>query len=316
MDTSMPVHAWAVDRLPRQDGKRFVVTGATAGIGYFIAEQLASAGAEVILAARAAERAERARQAITARIPDARLAHLSLDLADLASVRRAAETLNQQGPLNGAILNAGMLAQDDRTETPDGHELVYGTNHLGHFTLAALIYPALARGQGRLVAMGSVAARRATLDFDNLQSTAAPYRGFDTYKRSKLAQMIFAFELDRRLTAAHSPVTSIVAHPGGALDGLTPSRPPMHTPTFAARLRVLPLAPLAQGKDHAAWPAIRALLDPTASGGQLWAPRLPRSKGRPVLETPTAVMTDPATGSRLWDASVETTGTPWPSFSS
>lgn len=306
--------SWDVDHLPPQHGKRLLVTGASSGIGYFVAEQLASTGAEIILATRDTGKTELAQTSIGERIPGAQLQHLPLDLADLGSVRDAAEAVNELGPLDGAILNAGLLAQDSRRETPDGHELVYGTNHLGHFLLAALIYPALALGQGRLITMGSVAARRANLDLENLESTATPYRGFDTYKRSKLAQMVFAFELDRRLREAHSPVASIVAHPGGALDGLTPPRPPMFTPTAGTRLRALPLAPLVQGKDAAARPAVRALLDSAAAGGQLWGPRLARSKGHPALESPNAAMTDRSAARRLWELSELATATSWPSL--
>jgi NAD(P)-dependent dehydrogenase (short-subunit alcohol dehydrogenase family) len=302
---------WDVRRLPRQDGRRFLVTGATAGIGYFIAEQLAGAGAEVILAARGRARIDLARQAIIARIPDARLQSVTVDLGDLGSVRRTADRLNAQGPLHGAVLNAGLLARDARAETVDGHELLYGTNHLGHFALSALVFPVLAQGGGRLVTMGSVAARRGTVDLDDLESTAPPYRGFDTYRRSKLAQMMFAFELDRRLRAEGSPVVSLLAHPGGALDGLTPSRPPAFDRRTSSLVRAVPLAPVVQGKDHAAWPAIRALLDPEARGGQLWGPRVLRSKGRPALEKPTAAMTNSAAAQRLWEKSEDATGVRW-----
>ncbi len=310
----MSTTPWIVDRLPHQETKRFLVTGATSGIGYFIAEQLAGAGADVILAARSQMKIELAQEAITARIPTAPLQSVILDLGDLGSIRRAAHQLQRKGPLHGAVLNAGVLAQDPRTETADGHELVYGTNHLGHFALSALIYPALARDGARLVTVGSVAARRATLDLGNLESTMSPYRGFDTYKRSKLAQMIFAFELDRRLGATQSPVLSLVAHPGGALDGFTPNRPPALTHSRSSALRALPLFLVAQGKHEAAWPAVRALLDPDAEGGQLWGPRVLRSKGRPVLEKPSAAMTDVAVAQRLWAVSEQATGATWPTL--
>lgn len=302
---------WDVNRLPDQQGKRFLVTGASAGIGYFIAEQLSSSGAEVIIAGRSEAKLVMARQAMTARIPDARLSSVVLDLADLGSVRQVPEELNARGPLDGAVFNAGVLAQQARSETVDGHELVYGTNHLGHFALAALITPVLTQSGARIVTIGSLAARRISLDLNNLESTKAPYKGFDVYKRSKLAQTLFAFELDRRLRAAGSPLRSLVAHPGGALDGLTPNRPPVFTRTLASRVRALPLAPAVQGKDHAAWPAVRALLDPNADGGQLWGPRLLGFKGRPTRETPSSVMTDNATAGKLWAASEQATAVNW-----
>jgi NAD(P)-dependent dehydrogenase (short-subunit alcohol dehydrogenase family) len=300
---------WNVHRLPRQEGKVFVLTGGAGGIGYFVAEQLARTGAHVILAARDAARAGLAVRAIRTRVPASRLSSVGLDLGDLGSVHAAADVLSQQAQLDGAVLNAGLLDQDMRGVTADWHELVYGTDHLGHFALTALTYPALARASAsRLVTAGSVAARAASLNLDDLESSRAPYRGFDVYQKSKLAQMIFAFELDRRLRQAGSPLSSLVAHPGGALDGLTPNRPPLFARTRSDVLRALPLAAFVQGKNHAAWPAVRALLDPDAEGGQLWGPRFLRSKGVPVRERPTAAMTDPRTAERLWELSEKAVG--------
>ncbi|MGH1556557.1 SDR family NAD(P)-dependent oxidoreductase [Streptomyces sp. L7] len=137
--------AWNVHGLPPQNGRTYLVTGSTAGIGYFVAEQLAGTGATVVLGARDAGKAQLAMTAIRAHVPDARLRHLDLDLSSLGSIRTAALTLDQAGDLDGIVLNAGVLAQRQRRQTADGHELVYGTNHLGHFALAAQLYPALAR---------------------------------------------------------------------------------------------------------------------------------------------------------------------------
>jgi NAD(P)-dependent dehydrogenase (short-subunit alcohol dehydrogenase family) len=303
---------WDVRRPPGQDGKTFVVTGGTSGIGYFIAEQLIAAGAHVILAARSEAKAALAAAAMRARDPQARLSTVRLDLGDLSSVRAAADELSAAERLDGIVFNAGVLAGGARGATADGHESMYGTNHLGHFALGALIYPALARTDGsRIVTMGSVAARSARLNLDDLESSHGTYRAFDIYKRSKLAQMIFAFELDRRARQSGSSVSSLVAHPGGALDGLTPSRPPAFTRSAAGIARALPLAPVVQGKDHAAWAAVRALLDPAAQGGQLWGPRVFRSKGAPALERPTAAMTSRETAGRLWALSEEAAQVTW-----
>lgn len=279
---------WDVRDLPPQHGRAFLVTGGASGIGYFIAEQLAGAGATVILAGRDSARAELAERAIRARVPGASLRTLLLDLADLAAVRTAADDLSGSAErLDGLVLNAGLMSQPERRETVDGNELVFGTNYLGHFVLVASLYPLLARTAGsRIVTVGSAAARLAELDFDDLQAVRPPYKGFRTYGRSKLAQMVLACELDRRLRGIGSPVTSILAHPGGALDGLTPSRPPLHIRTVTSFLRALPKVPVAQSKEHAAWPAVRAALDPLAEGGQLWGPRFLRGRGRPVSEKP------------------------------
>ncbi|MFJ2645210.1 SDR family NAD(P)-dependent oxidoreductase [Streptomyces sp. NPDC087420] len=305
---------WNVHEPPPQHGRTFLVTGGASGIGYFIAEQLAGAGATVILAGRDSGKAELAQRAIRTRVPEARPRTFVLDLADLESVRKAADALcGSLERLDGLVLNAGLMAQPERRETADGNELVFGTNHLGHFVLAASLYPLLARTAGsRIVTMGSVAARLAELDFDDLQAARPPYKGFRTYGRSKLAQMVLACELDRRLRDIGSPVASVLAHPGGALDGLTPSRPPLHIRTATSFLGALPKVPVAQSKEHAAWPAVRAALDPLARGGQLWGPRFLRGRGRPVREKPFARMTDPRAGERLWSATERAAGVEWP----
>jgi NAD(P)-dependent dehydrogenase (short-subunit alcohol dehydrogenase family) len=306
--------SWDVDRLPPAHGKVFAVTGGNAGIGYFVSEQLARAGARVLIAGRSAERGARAEQAIRAVVPDADLGHLRLDLADLSSVAKAGAEIAALERLDGLVMNAGVLTQVQRQQTVDGNELVFGTDHLGHAALGAHAYPALARTPGsRIVMVGSFGARFVRLRFDDLQASQGRYHGFTTYLRAKLAQMVFAYELDRRLRAAGSPVSSVQAHPGGALDGLTPPRPPVQVRT--AKLRVIGLAGLlaaAQSKEAAAWPIVRAALDPSAAGGQLYGPRYLRSRGRPVLEKPAAHFLDARSGERLWKATEELTGVAWP----
>jgi NAD(P)-dependent dehydrogenase (short-subunit alcohol dehydrogenase family) len=306
--------SWDVRGLPSQAGRSFLVTGGTSGIGYFIAEQLAGTGATVILAGRDTAKAELAAQTIRTRVPSARLQSLALDLADLDAVRETAAKLDASAQrLDGLILNAGMLAQKQRRETAEGNELVLATNHLGHFVLTATLYPLLARTPGsRIVTMGSIAARTTSLDFDDLQARRNPYKGFRTYARSKLAQMITAVELDRRLRRADSPVISILAHPGGALDGLTASRPPLHRRTATAWIAALPKTPIAQSKEHAAWPAVRAALDPHAQGGRLWGPRHLHSRGRPTLDKLTPKITDPHIAQQLWTTTEDITDTHWP----
>jgi NAD(P)-dependent dehydrogenase (short-subunit alcohol dehydrogenase family) len=309
--------SWDVHRLPKRSGAVFVVTGGNAGIGYFIAEQLAGTGATVVIAARDAARADLAMTAIRARVPDADLRQVTLDLADLASVRTAADTLADLPRLDALILNAGALTQQRRTETVDGHELNIGTNHIGHFALVAHLYPLLTRTEGsRVVTMGSMAARLVGPDLDDLESTATPFRSFRTYGRSKQAQMLFAVELDRRLRAAGSPVTSLMAHPGVAVDGVTPSRPPVRSRTRKERLVALSYALVVQSKENGAWPAVRAALDPAAEGGQLWGPRAVYSIGLPVLTKAPKVLADNGLAARLWTVTERATGLTVPTGSS
>ena len=193
---------------------RVLVTGGNAGIGYFAAEQLASAGAEVVIGGRDPAKAEGAAASIRSQVAGARVRHIRLDLADLASLAPAVESLDE---LDAVVCNAGVMVDaPPRRETADGHELMFGTNHLGHFALVARLMPRLAP-DARIVTTGSFAAKTASLDFADLQSEQ-DYHPKRAYERSKLAQMLFALELDRRLRAAGSRRLSVLAHPGGALD--------------------------------------------------------------------------------------------------
>ncbi|MGW1133877.1 SDR family NAD(P)-dependent oxidoreductase, partial [Streptomyces griseoluteus] len=226
-----------MSQIPSAADRVYLVTGGNAGIGYFTAEQLAGTGATVVLGSRSAERAEAAMDAIRARVPGARVRAVRLDLADLGSLRGTAESLGAER-LDAVVHNAGVLHEGlERRETLDGHEVHFATNHLGHFALTHWLLPLLeAAPSARIVTVGSFAAKSERLDLDDLQSRTG-YRAKRTYGRSKLAQMYFGLELDRRLRAAGSTVSSVVVHPGGALDSLTPSRPPVHVRKAATALR-------------------------------------------------------------------------------
>jgi NAD(P)-dependent dehydrogenase (short-subunit alcohol dehydrogenase family) len=299
---------WDTRRLPPAEDKTFLVTGGNAGIGYFVAEQLASTGAVVILGSRDAAKATAATTAIRARVPGARVRHLPVDLADLAGLESSVQALAVDR-LDAVVCNAGVfLDHPRRCETRDGHELMFATNHLGHFALVGRLAPLLcAAPAGRVVVTGSFVAKSARLDVDDLQVTRG-YRAKDAYARSKLAQMLFGFELDRRLRAAGRGTISVVNHPGGALDSLTPSRPPVHIRTTGQRLRGLPSRAVLQGKHTAAWPAVRAVLDPDVHGGQLWRPRVLGLRGQPRTEPVRGALADASLAARLWTASVDLTG--------
>jgi NAD(P)-dependent dehydrogenase (short-subunit alcohol dehydrogenase family) len=306
--TSSSTRSWDVQRLPRADGCVFLVTGGNAGIGYFVAEQLSATGATVVLGSRNAAKADVATASIRARVPGARVRAVRLDLADLSSLRPAVKSLEVER-LDAVVHNAGVALDDPpRKETGDGHELMFGTNHLGHFALTHWLMPLLsAAPAARIVTMGSFAAKSERLDLDDLQSRT-DYRPKRAYARSKLAQMQFGLELDRRLCAVRSGVASVVVHPGGALDSLTPSRPPVQARTAGAWLRGAPAALLVQGKHAGAWPAVRAVLDPDVRGGQLWGPRVFGLRGRPRREPLWNNLADPLVATRLWEASRDLTG--------
>ncbi|WP_328609693.1 SDR family NAD(P)-dependent oxidoreductase [Amycolatopsis sp. NBC_00345] len=282
--------------------KTVLVTGGNAGIGYFIAEQLAGRGATVVIGCRSAAKAEGAIGSIRTHVPGAQVRHIPLDLADLTSLKASVDAL-ELSHLDAVVHNAGVLLEgQERQETAAGHELTFGTNHLGHFALTHWLAPLLADG-GRIVTTGSFTAKRAELDFDDLQSHN-DYEPKRTYSRSKLAQMLFGFELDRRLRAAGSGAISVVTHPGGALDSLTPSRPPVHV----RKPGLSPAGLLLQGKDAGAWPSVHAVLDPDVAGGQLWGPRMLGLRGQPHQETVRGALAGTDAAARVWAASVELTG--------
>jgi NAD(P)-dependent dehydrogenase (short-subunit alcohol dehydrogenase family) len=210
------------DRIAPQTGRHAIVTGANSGIGYYTAAILARQGAEVVLACRDEQRGAGALARLRAEVPEARVRLAQLDLASLASVRAFAEReLALRMPLDLLINNAGVMAPPRRVETADGFELQFGINVLGHFALTGLLLPALemaadsSRERPRVVTVASIAHKRARLDFDDLQATRH-YEPMIAYRQSKLANLMFAFELDRRLRAARSRVMSVAAHPGVA----------------------------------------------------------------------------------------------------
>jgi NAD(P)-dependent dehydrogenase (short-subunit alcohol dehydrogenase family) len=303
---------WDPRHLPAASGKVFVITGGNAGIGYFTSEQLASTGAKVVLAGRNQTKIDAAMAAIRTRVPSADLDSIAVDLVDLASVRSAAEKINGLDRVDGIIANAAVLPTGkDRQVTGDGFEINFGANHLSNFALIAQAYPALARTRGsRVVFIGSLSYQMTTLDLDDAQSER-DYKTFRAYGRSKIALMLFALELDRRLRAAGSPVSSIAAHPGGGLDVLSPKRPGVSEQSTGELLKQLPMVFFAQSKEKAAWPQVRAALDPEVTGGQFLGPSL-GFRGRPHLVMPKPHVRDQAAAQRLWTMSEQLTGVTFP----
>ncbi|WP_414938695.1 SDR family NAD(P)-dependent oxidoreductase [Amycolatopsis sp. cmx-11-51] len=271
--------SWGVRHPPRAEGKTFLVTGGNAGIGYFTAEQLAGSGATVLLGSRNAAKAAAAMTSIRSRVPDTSLGHLRLDLSDLASLKSSVDTLEIER-LDAVVCNAGVLLENQpRRETADGHELTFATNHLGHFVLVHHLMPLLEAAEaGRVVTTGSFVGKSAKLDLDDLQS-----------KRD--------YQPKR---AAGSTALSVVNHPGGALDSLTPPRPVHAAPSG----RKFPAGLLLHGKEAGAWPAVRAVLDPDVRGGEMFGPRVFGLRGEPRLEPVRGKLADTALAARLWAASV------------
>jgi NAD(P)-dependent dehydrogenase (short-subunit alcohol dehydrogenase family) len=300
--------SWDPRALPNAAGKTVMVTGANAGIGYFASEQLAAAGAHVILGCRNPERAEAAFAAIRRRVPGARVEATPIDVSDSRSVIQAAETLLERDRLDVLMLNAGIV-HPPATRATDacGNELVLSTNVIGHFQLAALAMPLLERTAGsRVVSLGSLATMLSRFPLDDLQLEKS-YTSWTAYAQSKIAVQVFGFELDRRLRASGSGVASLVAHPGYSTSGRTPGIRGVNQPSRAKRFADNLQAAWTQGKDHGAWSAVRAAIDPDAVGGQFYGPRFV-TKGEPVPAPATPTTRSPRVGARLWTLLEEYSG--------
>lgn len=282
--------------VPDQTGRTFIVTGANAGLGFEAARVLAGKGARVLLGCRDRARAE----AAMARL-EGDVVHLPLDLADLDSLRRAADLASAESRLDGLINNAGIMFPP-LGHTAQGFELQFGVNHLGGFALSALLLPKLAETAGaRIVVTASLAHNRGRIDWDDLDARASYVRG-QRYCDSKLANMLHFTELDRRLRAAGSPVRAMGCHPGVAATELMRHSGPFRLVT---PLMGLFLNTAARG----AWPTLQAATDPAAQGGDYYGPQgLGELRGPSGKARRSARAQDRDLARRLWDVSVALTG--------
>ena len=283
------------------------MTGANSGIGYQAARYLARAGAAVILACRNAEKGEAARAKIGSESPSADVQVRILDVADLESVRRfAAEFLGENRPLDLLINNAGVMALPERRTTPQGFEMQFGTNHLGHFALTGLLLPALLRQMGsRVVTVSSIAHKGGKLNLDDLNAERS-YDPRKAYQQSKLANLVFGLELDRRLRARGANTMSVIAHPGVAVTNIVSNG--MGT-GLRGRIVGIVFPFVGQSDDRGSWPLLYAATSPEVHGGGYYGPDgIAEIRGTPVEVKPKPHAMDPAAGKRLWEVSEELTG--------
>ncbi|WP_326560907.1 SDR family NAD(P)-dependent oxidoreductase [Micromonospora sp. NBC_01796] len=304
---------WTADDVPGQQGRVAVITGANTGVGLETARVLAARGASVVLAVRDLEKGKVAATRLTADVPGADVTVLRLDLTSLASVRAAAEQLLASYPgINLLINNAGVMYAP-QLATDDGFELQFGTNHLGHFALTGLLLDAMLRTPGsRVVTVSSAGHKQGgAIDLDDLNWAERPYRRVDAYAHSKLANLMFTYELQRRLSV-RSGTIAVAAHPGGSDTGGSRKSVSQQPALFrAAFALVRPL--LLQSAEMGALPTLRAATDPAVQGGQYYGPDgFMESKGHPKVVRSSAASYDVATQRRLWAASEDLTGVRFP----
>ena len=283
---------WTPAEMPDQLGRTFVLTGANSGIGLAAARELAASGAHVVLAVRDTAKGDAAAGGISGET-EVR----ELDLADLASVRAFAEGLDRD--VDVLVNNAGVMATPQR-KTRDGFELQLGTNHLGHFALTGLLLP---RIRDRVVTISSPAHRMGRINFDDLQSERC-YQRWLAYGQSKLANLLFMYELQRRLEAAGSPLRSVGAHPGYAATNLQ-----AHTESIQDRLMALTNRIFAQSQEQGSWPTLFAATTPDLPGGSYVGPDgFMEQRGNPKLVGSSGAARDEDKARRLWEVSEELTG--------
>ena len=296
---------WTTEQIPDQTGRTAIVTGANSGLGLVSARELARRGASVVLACRNAEKGAAALEAISLVAPTARLELAALDLGSLASVQAFAERFRStHDGLDLLLNNAGVMAPP-RQVTAEGFELQFGTNHLGHFALTGQLIGAMeGREDARVVTLSSLAHKMGRIDFDDLQSERR-YNRWRAYGQSKLADLMCALELDRRLRAAGSTVKSLAAHPGYAATNLQSAA----VPTLDRIVMVFTNALAAQSAERGALPSLYAATEPGLEGGIYVGPDgIGEFRGHPRQVSPNGSARDEQVAARLWEVSEELTG--------
>jgi NAD(P)-dependent dehydrogenase (short-subunit alcohol dehydrogenase family) len=302
----MTRHQWTEADIPDLAGRTAVVTGGNAGLGLQVARVLAAQGAQVVLACRSVGKGQTAAAEVRG------AAVVRLDLASLTSVRAAAEEIRAGYPRLDLLINNAGVMEVPYEQTADGFELTFATNHLGHFALTGLLLDRLLAAPGsRIVTMSSMAHLQGQLNFDDLQG-AREHRPDAAYAQSKLANLLFTFELDRRLRAAGVRTSALAAHPGVVYTDLFHTRSGIPQAVLKPRMRAINFWAV-QDVRMGALPALRAATDPGAEGGDYFGPKRSGVRrwyytGYPARVEPAAAARDAADQARLWQVSERLTG--------
>lgn len=300
---------WSQADIPDQSGRVAIVTGANTGLGYHTAAGLAQQGAHVVLAVRNLEKGNAALARIVAAHPKADVTLAQLDLSSLDSVRHVAEALRANYPRIDLLINNAGVMYTPKQVTADGFEMQFGTNHLGHFALTGLLLDHLLGVRGsRVVTVSSVGHRiRAAIHFDDLQ-WERHYDRVAAYGQSKLANLLFTYELQRRLAEQQKNTIAVAAHPGLANTELARNLPGIVKPVVDVFWSVM-----SQGAAMGALPTLRAATGPDVEGGQYYGPDgLGEQRGHPKLVSSSAQSHDEELQHRLWTVSEELTGVTFP----
>lgn len=298
---------WTTADMPDLTGKLIIVTGGNSGLGYESVKAFAIKGAEVVLASRSGEKGEEARAEILKSVPGGKITVMQLDLGDLESVRNFAKSFGKSYKKLDVLLNNAGIMMSPYFQTKDGFEGQFGTNHLGHFALTGLLMEVLLQtGNSRIVNVSSGAHKRGEMDFENLQfDNGKGYSPIKAYGRSKLSNLLFTYELQRKLEAAGKDTIAVAAHPGVAMTNLARY--------LEERFLFKLLNPLfkwmAQDQAQGALPQIRASVDPGVKGGEYYGPDgRNEMKGYPVLVPSNEASHNLQDAARLWEESERLTG--------
>jgi NAD(P)-dependent dehydrogenase (short-subunit alcohol dehydrogenase family) len=310
----MAATKWIAQQIPSQTGKTALITGANSGIGYQAAVELARHGAHVLLGVRSFAKGQAALDRLLREAPEASAEVAELDMASLGSIHAFSQKFAaSRRVLDLLINNAGVMALPTRELTPDGFERQFGTNHLGHFALTGLLLPQF-RGAAdpRVVTVASLAHRNGRIEFDNLQSERS-YVPWDAYNSSKLANILFASELDRRARAAGSRLASIPVHPGISKTSIVDNGPGMGSKDLKVRVLKVVAPFIMQDDAMGALPTLYAATAPEAKGGEYIGPDgFMEFKGYPKVVQARPQALDESVAKRLWQVSEELTGVKYP----
>lgn len=293
---------WSTDDIPDQSGRTVIVTGSNTGIGFETAAALAAHGANVVLAVRDEDKGRVAAERIRMLHSRASVTVQRLDLSSLTSIRSAAEELRARHPRLDVLVNNAGIAYAPRSQTEDGFERIFGTNHLGHFALNGLLLPSMLTTPGsRVVTVSALAHRQVKgISFDDLERERS-YHSWHVYGESKLANLLFTHELQRRLAGTNT--IAVAAHPGLSQSDLSRDTPRLRGMLF----RILESTFL-QSTAMGALPSLRAATDPELRGGEYLGPPGRGIRGYPVVAEPSAAARSDEDAHRLWAISEELTG--------